>query len=285
MKQSIFFLLIVALITSCAEDIELSLKSVGTRMLVVEGQLTTDTVAHWVELSYTADYYDNVSDPVKNAVVTITGGDATFTLTEDPEKPGLFTTSGDVHGIPGINYTLTISGIDTDEDGETETYTAQSLMPVFPIIDSVKASIVHKFFTDVLQVDYWGQENPTPGDAYLYKVLVNNVMVTDSMNEWGVNDDEVYNGQVAKAEPVMFLDQEEEQYLAKDGDLIMLEYAAIPYEYYKFIVDALWEWNGADPFGGNPANIRTNISGPRKAWGFFTTNAIVRKSTILKVEE
>ena len=285
MKKNILFFLIIALVTSCVEDIDLPLKSSGTRMLVVEGQITTDTTAHWIKLSYTADYYNNVSDPVEDATVTVTDGETAFVLTEDPQHKGLFTTAADVYGLPGKTYTLTITGIDTDKDGETETYTAESVMPAFPKVDSIQAGIFHKFFTDVLQVDFWGEDSPTPGEAYLYKVTINNVMVTDSLNEWGFSDDEVYNGQKAIAEPVMYLDQKQEQYVAKDGDVIGLEYAAIPYQYYKFLFDAVWEWNGADPFGGNPANIRTNITGPRKAWGFFTTNAIVRKSAILKGEE
>jgi hypothetical protein len=110
-------------------------------------------------------------------------------------------------------------------------------------------------------------------------------MVTDSLHEWGFTDDRLFNGQKIADEPVIYLDQEIEQYKVKNGDRIMLETSHIPYEYYRFLNDALWEYWGSDPFGGNPANIPTNISGPRKAWGFFTTYATVRNMKTLKIGE
>jgi len=134
-----------------------------------------------------------------------------------------------------------------------------------------------------LQISYYSQEDPTPDDAYLYRASINNFMVTDSLHEWGFTDDRLFNGQKIADEPVLYLDQEIEQYKVKDGDQIMLEFSHIPYEYYKFLNDALWEYWGSDPFGGNPSNIPTNISGPRKAWGFFAAYAIVRKAKTLEI--
>ncbi len=284
MKKFIYYIVAAVVFTACTENIDLPLKSQGTHQLVVEGQITTDTTAHWVRLSYSSDYYDPVSAHVENAIVSISDGSNTFSLTEDTENPGLFKTAPDVFGLPGKTYTLTISRIDTDEDGETETYTAQSLMPDKPMVDSIHVSIEHKFYTNVLQVSYYGNEDPTPGDAYMYRVSINHVMVTDTLHEWSITDDEVYNGQRAVDEPVIYLDQKIEQYKVKNGDIITLESSHIPYEYYKFIFDALWESHGSDPFGGTPANIRTNISGPRKAWGFFAAYAVDRKSKVIKTD-
>lgn len=156
-------------------------------------------------------------------------------------------------------------------------------MPALPLVDSMRAVVVHKFYTDVLEISYFGEDDPAPDDAYMYRALVNGVMVTDTLYEWSFTDDRVFNGQRAYDEPVLYLDQEVEQYVVWEGDRITLETSHIPHEYYLFLYDAYWEYQGADPFGGNPANIRTNISGPRKAWGFFTTYAIDRKEKILKM--
>ncbi len=281
--KPIITILSVLFIVACSEEIDLPLKSQGTRMLVVEGQITTDTTAHSVRLSYTADYYETGSNEVENAVVTISDGTNTLQLTEDASRKGLFRTPSDFYGVPGKTYKLTVSGVDSDEDGETETYTAESKMPDLPEVDSIRLAVVHKFYTDVLQISYYTpEEDPVPGDAYLYRASVNQVMVTDSLHEWVFTDDRLFNGQKAVDEPVIYLDQDIEQYKVKDGDRIMLETSHIPWDYYKFLNDALWEYWGSDPFGGNPANIPTNISGPRKAWGFFAAYAIDRKVKTLK---
>ncbi len=282
-KQYIYIILAALLATACTEDIDLPLKTSGTRMLVVEGQITSDTIAQWVKLSYTSDYYDTISYVVENASVTISDGSNIYELTEDTQEKGLFKTDPGFYGVPGKTYQLTISGVDTDEDGETETYTSESTMPDIPVVDSINVSVVHKFYTDVLQISYYGEDGPELGDAYLYRASINNTMITDSLHEWSFTDDKLFNGQRAEDEPVIYLDQDIDEYKVKDGDLITLETSHIPYEYYQFLNDALWEYDGSDPFGGNPANIRTNISGPRQAWGFFTAYAIDRKQKVLKI--
>jgi hypothetical protein len=281
MGVSIFILMAAMLVISCTEEIDLPLKSQGTRMLMVEGQITTDTTAHWVRLSYTSDYYETAENPVEGAGVTVSDGTTNYALSEDPQKKGLFKTTADFYGMPGKTYRLTITGVDSDEDGEDETYTAESTMPPFPVLDSIGVAVVHKFYDDVLQISYYSQEDPTPDDAYLYRASVNNFMVTDSLHEWSFTDDELFNGQRAEDEPVLYLDQEIKQYIVKDGDKIMLELSHIPYHYYQFLDDTLWEFYGSNPLSGNPANIRTNVSGPRKAWGFFAAYSIDRKIKVL----
>ena len=285
MKQRYIYTLLAALIaTACTEDIDLPLKSQGTRMLVVEGQITSDTTAHQIRLSYTSDYYETGENEVEGAAVTVSDGTNNYVLTEDPQQKGLFTTAADFYGVPGKTYRLTITGVDSNEDGQAETYTSESTMPSMISVDSIRVAVVHKFYTDVLQISYNTQESPVINDAYMYRSAVNGVMVTDSLHEWGFTDDRLFNGQKIVDEPVIYLDQEIKQYKVKNGDRIMLETSHIPYEYYKYLNDALWEYWGSDPFGGNPANIPTNISGPRKAWGFFTAYAIVRKVRALKID-
>jgi hypothetical protein len=284
MNKNVLYILALFLLVACKEEIDLPLKDHGTRMLVVEGQITTDTIAHWIRLSYTTNYYDMESYAVEGASVTVSDGTTNYALTEDPQKKGLFKTTADFYGVPGKTYRLTITGVDSDEDGEDETYTAESTMPAMITVDSIRVDVVHKFYTDVLQISYNTQEDPAPDDAYMYRAAVNGVMVTDSLHEWGFTDDRLFNGQKIEDEPVIYLDQEIEQYKVNNGDRIMLETSHIPHEYYKYLNDALWEYWGSDPFGGNPANIPTNISGPRKAWGFFTTYAIARNVKSLRIE-
>ena len=53
---------IAAFLWNCSERIELELDSTYTR-LVIEGSVTTDTMAHWVRLSTSSDYFYNQLAP------------------------------------------------------------------------------------------------------------------------------------------------------------------------------------------------------------------------------
>ena len=278
MKYNIFLSLLIVVFYSCSEDIDLKLKGHGTRMLVVEGQITSDTTAHWIKLSYTADYFDTKEERVENASVSISDGTNTHILSESQEKAGLFVTESDVYGVPGRTYTLTISGIDTDGDGEAETYHAESVMPSEVYMDKIALSIEHIFFTDVLRISFDAREPGEERNAYLFKASYNGIMVTDTLYEWGYAHDEWYNGVTILDEPIFYLDQKKEQYVIKNGDIVTVEFCNIPVDYCYFLSEVEQEYYGSNPFSGNPANVRTNISGPRKAWGFFSAYHIHRLS-------
>jgi len=79
------------LVISCTERIDVELDESYTR-LVVDGAITTDTMAHVVVLSKTSSYYYNMPAPlVTGASVSITDGNQTFKLKED--SPGIYRTA------------------------------------------------------------------------------------------------------------------------------------------------------------------------------------------------
>jgi len=278
-------MLLYSIFSGCTENIDLALNSMDTRMLVVEGQITSDTTSQWIKLSYTSDYYDTLEYNINNANVMVSDGTDTCVYIKDSEVAGLYKTTIDYFGIPGKTYKLTISGIDTDKDGETETYTSESTMPEIAVVDSIRLSLEHKFYIDVLQISYYAQDSPENDDAYMYRVYKNNVLLTDSLSEWRTVDDELFNGERLEDEPVMYLNQDIDEYKVKDGDLYTLETSHIPYDYYLFIEDAQEEYQGSNPFSGNPANISTNISGPHKASGFFVAYSSYKNEKVYKIKE
>ena len=109
MKYTGYGLLIAVLsllIYSCVERINIELDDSYTR-LVVDGGITTDTMAHTVSLSKTTSYYFNQPAPaVTGAFVQISDGSATYTLNE--EAPGLYHTDPSVFGVAGKTYALCI---------------------------------------------------------------------------------------------------------------------------------------------------------------------------------
>ncbi|MDR1860589.1 MAG: DUF4249 domain-containing protein [Bacteroidales bacterium] len=272
------------IVAACSESIDLRLRGADTRMLVVEGHITSDTMAHGVWLSYTADYFDLHETPVENVQVTITDGDLIIPLTEVPDTAGLFRTAPDIFGLPGHTYKLLITGVDADGDGTPEEYRSESTMPGAGKIDSIRLMIQHIYFTDALIVSFFAHEPTTADDAYLFKIRYNNVLVTDTIFEWMAIDDTFFPGTDINNEPIFFLDQEKPEYHITDGDTVTLETWHIPRDYYDFVNDAVQEYRGASPFSGYPANIRTNITGDRKAWGIWAASYIYRRSRVWEEE-
>jgi len=285
MEKIIYIILLIFIVSGCTENIDLALNSMDTRMLVVEGQITSDTTSQWIKLSYTSDYYDTLAYNVNNVNVMVSDGTNTCVFSEDPEVAGLYKTKSDYYGIPGKTYKLTISGIDTDEDGQTETYTAESKMPDIPLVDSIRLSLEHKFYIDVLQISIYALDSPEKDDAYMYKLYKNNFLLTDSLSEWRTAEDELFNGERLEDEPVIYLNQDIDEYKVKGGDLYTLVTSHIPHDYYLFLEEAQEEYRGSNPFSGNPANISTNISGPHKACGFFAAYSTDWKEKVFRIEE
>ena len=108
-RLSIYTLLAAFLATACTEEIDLPLKSQGTRMLVVEGQITSDTTAHQIKLSYTSDYYETGGSEVEGAAVSVSDGTGTYQLTEDGITPRIY---------PGHPHFFAVADSDEHDDNK-----------------------------------------------------------------------------------------------------------------------------------------------------------------------
>ncbi len=75
--------------------------------------------------------------PVSRAKIFMTDGIDTITYSENANSPGLYQTPNSCFGIGGHTYTLKISKVDIDSDGNYEEYTAQTMMPVPVRFDSM----------------------------------------------------------------------------------------------------------------------------------------------------
>lgn len=274
------FVIISALSLSlwnCTERIELELDSTFVR-LVVEGYVTTDTMAHWVKLSKTRDYFYNQAAPsVSGADVHIDDGHTVHVLRESDTLPGWYSTSHDYFGIPGRTYTLNISNVDVNEDGKPEEYSAASMMnPVNPI-DSIKLEYFDTFFTGY-QVKVWAWDSPDP-DWYAFKVWKNGILLTDTLTEMIVQDDQFFNGNYTHGIPSQFLSDDKPEEVVVVGDTITFEINGITEDYYNYINEAQSQVFPQTPlFSGPPANIRSNID--NDAIGFFAAYSVEYSSTI-----
>lgn len=275
MKSNIIFLIITiaAILSSCTEKIDIKLDDTYTR-IVVDGEITSETKAHQVILTKTTNYfYNEVPPPATGATVTISDGTNTYSLTET--DPGIYKTTPDVQGVAGRVYTLSISDIDVDGDGVDDIFTASSEMKPTWAIDSITQEVFDPTETPLRYlINGWGQEDPEPGQYYLWRYYKNSTLETDTLDELIFVDDEGVNGNYISGLTMFLVD-------ADINDTITVESRSITKEYYEFINSFMQEtaWN-AGSFGGPPANIKTNVS--NGGLGYFNAIEVAFVSTIIK---
>jgi hypothetical protein len=267
MKNLTRFLITVFLsnmIISCTERIDIELDESSVR-LVVEGEVTTDTMAHKVVLTKTTSYfYDQESPPVTGASVSITAGERNILLYE--KESGVYYTDSTFYGMVGLTYTLNIT-LASPVGGHTE-YSSSSYMNNAVRIDSSNL-VFHPEWSDsgFYEVQCYLKDPPTD-DYYRFLIYRNDKILSDTLDEWFVTDDRFFNGSYVYGATVAFLDQGSENEKLEAGDEITLELNCLGRDYAGFLWEAQSELMGSNPlFSGPPANVKGNIS--NGAIGFF----------------
>lgn len=272
----LFTTLLSVLISSCVERINIELDDSYTR-LVVDGAISTDTMAHTVLLTRTTSYYYNQpAPPVSGADLQISDGTAVYILTED--EPGVYRTDPSVYGEAGKTYTLAIK-LAASVGGYTDYNATSKLYPV-----SHLDSLSLEYHPDWSEQGTWEVkcyvQDPPSEDFYRFLVSKNTKMLSDTLDEWFVTDDRFFNGNYAYGAPIAYLEQDENDQILKLGDIITVEMNSIGSDYANFIWEAQSEVRGSNPlFSGPPANVKGNIN--NGASGFFAAYSVSRASTVV----
>ncbi|MCB2220422.1 MAG: DUF4249 domain-containing protein [Bacteroidetes bacterium] len=265
---------IALVLGACTERIDIELDSTYER-LIVESQITTDTGIQYVRLTKSSDYYTGKDpDPVSNASVKLSDGFNTWTLPENSNKPGYYETNEDFYGETGITYSLDIELEETI--GEHKSYSASSKIMNIGTIDSIRVEYNPDW--EIYEVQIFALESPT-NDFYMFEVLKNGELLTDSINKVWISDDRYFNGNYTMGALVGILDPENPRENPEPGDIITLKMSSITKDYYNFIIqlqDQTFQYRNP-LFSGPPANVSTNIE---NAHGFFATYSTTYSSTI-----
>ncbi len=274
MKNILIIIVVVLLAGACTEKIDIDLDSTYER-LVVEAEITTDTATQWVRLTRSSDYYSgNTSAAVSNAAVSLSDGTETWTLNENNQNPGYYETEPGFYGVVGKTYDLNIELVEAI--GEVKNYSATSkIMPVGEI-DSIRVEYNPDW--DIYEIQIFAWEPPTT-DFYMFQVLKNGELLTDSINKVWISDDRYFNGNYTYGALVGFLDPENPREAPQQGDTITLKMSRITKEYFDFIMqlqDQTFQYRNP-LFSGPPANVATNV---KNAHGFFATYSTTYSSTI-----
>ncbi len=265
----------VVILTSCTETIDIELDETYTR-LVIDGQITTDTMAHAIRLSQSASYFSNAEPPaVSGAELLLDDGLQQLVLTEIPIGSGRYYTPENYFGQPGNTYTLNISL--PEEIGESTNYQAQNTLATTEFrLDSIMLEYREPFgFWMVMLYAY----DPPTTDFYRLDAFRNGEILTDTAYRTSISDDRLFNGNNTNGSTVMFLYEDE----VKLGDTISLRMAAISKAYYEFLFELRNESGFSNPlFGGPPANITSNLQ--EDGLGFFGTMKTARTDLIITQE-
>jgi len=265
-------------ISACGEEeIELNLKNTQTR-LVVDGLITTDTMAHCVKLSLSGDYFHNKALPkVSGAMVQLSDGVETIVLTESPDAPGNYFTPKNYFGKENHLYQLEISEVNAPGIKSSDVFSAESFLNPIVAVDYI--SIEYLDIWKLWKVLLYTQDPANYTNYYLFKVYRNGVLVTDKYSKMSVVDDKFFDGNYADGVWIAALNTEEETENILPGDTISVESFMIDKAYYDFVFAAQIETSMKNPiFSGPPANVPGNIS--NGALGIFAACSVYRNSVV-----
>jgi hypothetical protein len=275
-------LLIIASVAavSCSERIDIDLDQQEFARIVVEGAISTDTMAHLITLTKTADYFDFQSpEAVTNADVKIYNEFEEYQLTEKPANSGRYFTESDVYGTVGRDYEMQIQ-LAEEIGGATEYHAKSTIYNINPL-----DSIALEFYEDWGEYGYWEVKcyvwDPPTTDFYMFYVYRNGVPCNDTITEVFVVDDIIYNGNYTNGIGVAYLNQGYEHQKLQPGDEVTLRVSRITEDYTNFLWNVQEEVSYSTPlFSGPPANVQGNID--NGGFGAFAAYANSYASTIVK---
>jgi len=271
--------ILVLLLEQCTEKIDIKLGNNQPR-LVVEGMITNEAKVHTIQLSTTTDYfYTKVAPAVTQANVTINDGTTTITLIENPANSGIYVTTANYIGIPGVKYTLNIE-LKNAINGQT-VFTTSEVMPMAYNPDSIKMN----YRAEWGKQGFWETQlyiQDPPGDNfYSFRGYRNDTLVTDTLNQVGISDDKFFNDNYIRGMSTINWNQDHKSEKLNVGDKITLQVGSITKEYYTFLDEIKLEVEPKNPlFSGPSANVSTNIS--NGGFGYFAVCAVSYSSTTIK---
>lgn len=271
----IYVVVALSLLTaSCTENIDLTLSSTSTRV-VVDGHLCDQkSDMNYVRLTLSANYYSSHATPaISGAKVVVNDGESDIEFAESDTKPGYYYAPEMFTAIYGRTYTLNISNVDYNSDGELETYTAQSIMPNTYTVDSITCK--YNKTMEHYMVGMYGPEDVTVENYYAFCIAHNDTLVSDSYSELSVTDDKWFTNDYVHGATIYYFSEDDIDRKIKEGDKVTLFGMAITKELFDYINAVSDISGGGNPvFSSTPANAVGNISGG--ALGFFTTYAVKR---------
>lgn len=280
------------LLSRCTEPYTPDLGTTYTR-LAVEAHVTDDSLSNnFVRITKSSDYLSSTRAAIVSSasvrIIEIKDTNVmdsydtiayTFNALEKTYLPPL-----NFKGKAGYYYKLLVSGTDVDNDGIEESLTSFERMPakfVQTEYDSISIQYVSQPQFDFFGIQFWAQE-PPERNFYVFHKIKNDVRLSDSLPDWGLTDDELYNGNYTMGTIVQNLDNHDSIEAPNVMDTIALEIWNIPESFHTYAEQLVQVTGYQNPlFSGPPANPQDNIKG-EKGMGIFAVYSVSRLSTVIK---
>lgn len=269
---SISFILLLLMFSACTEEIDLDLNDGDNQKLVVDAWIDNSGRQQFVELSLTANYFDDKA-PVKamDATVTITGGDEIYELFED--TPGRYLFQEEFAGTIGTDYQLKI-----DYNGVE--YIANHTLNRGTEIDALRFEVEEE---DIEEGKHMGkneylfyvnfQEPAGEGDSFYFNHYKKGERPEFNIDFSGYGTDDEVDGAYFEDIDVTFG-------YYNPGDTVVVQLYSISESVFDYFLAIEQQTDYDNPlFGVPPANVQSNISG--EARGYFIVSAIDEKEIIL----
>lgn len=277
-KYISLFLLALFGLGSCTERIEVELDETFTR-LVVEGNLTNDTMEHSVLLTKSSSYFYNQAAPkVGGASIMITD-DLGNSIQLAEKEAGIYTTPSNFFGVIGRTYALQID-LEEEIGGSTRYEASSKLQEVAPI-DSIRMEFNTQFGEDGFWiVKLYALDPAAVENYYLFNVYKNGLLMTDTLEKVSFTDDKIFDGNYTYGIGVSYFNNSYEDQTFKIGDSVSLQMGGITKEHYTFLSNMSEATSFQNPlFGGPPANVVGNISDG--GFGYFSAYSTTYSTLIL----
>lgn len=249
MRNKIWFALVawLFLVVSCKEKIELDFPD-QTPLLVIEGEVSTETDSSFVRLSLSSNYYsESNGEGIQNADVLVNGIPCVYSLTRgDFRLPVGFVGKVDSTYSLQVNY-------------QGKTYAAQThITPLFRI-DSLFQTWKKEegFLKEGYSISYAGfDDRPLTRYTYFLSGFVDTVSLQDSFSNAKILFD---NALTPQGVPFVF---EIPFTRFNSGDVFLAIFRSVDKPMYDFLMAYNMQQSGAPgPFQVPPANLPTNITG------------------------
>ncbi|GAB2773347.1 DUF4249 domain-containing protein [Salinimicrobium soli] len=252
--KKLFLLILLGIVTSCEEVVEVDLETSAPR-LVVEASLVWNPAleenVQYILLTTTAPFFDDEVPPALDANVSVfdqNGEEYVFTEIED----GIFQNS-EIEPVPGMTYELVLSY-------EGEVYTASEKYVTAPQLEFVEQKNDGGFDGEEIELKAYYTDPAETEDYYLFKFYHDQLALQ-------IYDDEFTNGNRTFA---FYSDEDLES-----GDSVGFEIQGISEDFYEymFILRSQAGTSNGGPFQTQPTIVRGNIVNTTNpdnfAFGYF----------------
>ena len=270
----IFFGLLMMCCVGCTERIDLDLNTLENKRLIVDGWITTDTMAHEISLQYTQDFFDiEEAERVSGAQVSLFDGTQIIVFTET--EPGIYTSPPSAYGVIGRWYELRI-------ELNNEVFESTTRLDSVMAIDSLAYSRKDDFGRDLDTGDFGlplyrllfsGKELSGTGDHYAMRVFKNGILDTDTLFEYVLFNDEFVDGFEYNLISFDFIE-------AEINDTIEVELLSISKEAFEAYQAMFSEVFRGGIFDAPPANVPSNLI--NGALGVFNASAVSRRQIVIQ---